>query len=72
MGAIWCVIPVYNNAATVREVALGCRKYVDHVLVVDDGSTDVNVTKLFAETDINVVKHAARRGKGAALMTALE
>ena len=69
---MWCVVPVYNNAATVREVALGSRKHLQHVLVVDDGSTDTNVAELFAGTDISVVKHASNRGKGAALMTALE
>lgn len=71
-GNVWCVVPVYNNAATVREVALGSRKHLQHVLVVDDGSTDTNVAELFAGTDISVVKHASNRGKGAALMTALE
>jgi uncharacterized protein (DUF2062 family) len=72
LDAIWGVVPVYNNAATVREVALNCRKHLSHILVVDDGSTDTNVSELFTGTDINVVKHAANRGKGAALMTALD
>jgi glycosyltransferase involved in cell wall biosynthesis len=72
LDTVWCVVPVYNNAATVREVALGCRKHIPHVLVVDDGSTDVNVAQLFAGTDILVVKHTHNQGKGAALMTALE
>ena len=72
LDTVWCVVPVYNNAATVREVALGCRKHIQHVLVVDDGSTDTNVEELFAGTDIPIVKHTANRGKGVALMTALE
>ena len=72
MVKVWCVVPVYNNAATLREVALGCRKHVHHVLVVDDGSTDTNVAELFGGTDITVIKHAVNRGKGAALMTALD
>jgi glycosyltransferase involved in cell wall biosynthesis len=65
-------VPVYNNAARVREVALGCRKHLRKVLVVDDGSVDAKVAELFAGTDISVVTHAANQGKGAALMTALE
>ncbi|MBF0593860.1 MAG: DUF2062 domain-containing protein [Candidatus Omnitrophica bacterium] len=69
---VWCVVPVYNNAATVREVALGCRTYCSQVLVVDDGSTDADVPGLFNGTDITVVRHAFNRGKGAALMTALD
>ncbi|MBF0384411.1 MAG: DUF2062 domain-containing protein [Candidatus Omnitrophica bacterium] len=68
---IWCVIPVYNNAATVYKVAVGCRKRLHNVLVVDDGSTDTNVPELFAQTDIHVLRHDTNRGKGAALITAL-
>jgi len=72
LQSVWCVIPVYNNGGTVREVATACRKQLDHVLVVDDGSTDVNVAALFAGTDIQVLSHATNQGKGAALLSALE
>ena len=70
--AVWCVVPVYNNGATVWAVAEGCRKHLEHVLVVDDGSTDVEVAALFADTDIEVLAHPENRGKGAALLSALE
>jgi len=53
-------------------VAIGCRKHLSHVLVVDDGSTDVDVEALFADTDIEVLRHFENRGKGAALLSALE
>ena len=56
LDSIWCVVPVYNNGATVKDVALGCRKHLAHVLVVDDGSTDVDVAALFADTDIEVLR----------------
>ena len=69
---IWCVIPVYNNGGTVRDVAVACRKHVVNVLVVDDGSTDTDVTALFAGTDIQVLSHEVNRGKGAALRSALK
>ena len=72
LHSIWCVVPVYNNGATVRDVALGCREQLDHVLVVDDGSTDVDVAALFSETDIEVLTHSENQGKGAALKSALE
>ena len=68
---IVCVIPVYNNQGTLKQVAVDCRAFVEHVLVVDDGCTDVNVTELFSETDIEVVRHLENRGKGEALLTAL-
>jgi glycosyltransferase involved in cell wall biosynthesis len=66
------VVPVFNNGATVKEVALGCRKHLAHVLVVDDGSTDMDVAALFADTDVEVLVHSRNRGKGAALLSALE
>ncbi len=43
----WCIIPVYNNAATVEQVAKGCREYLPNVLVVDDGSTDADLREVF-------------------------
>lgn len=67
----WVVIPVYNNAATVRAVALGCRAELPHVVVVDDGSTDADVAALLAGTGITVLRHAVNRGKGQALLTGL-
>jgi len=69
---IWCVIPTFNNKSTIKEVALGCRKYLEHVLVVDDGSTDVDIKALFSNTDIRVLKHPKNLGKGQAIRTALD
>lgn len=69
--SVWAVVPVYNNGATVQAVAEGCRRHLDHVLVVDDGSTDVKVAGLFAGSDIEVLVHPENRGKGAALLSAL-
>ena len=69
---IWCVIPVFNNKDTVKDVALSCRSYLQHILVVDDGSTDTNVSSLFADTDIIVLKHEKNLGKGKAILTALK
>ncbi len=68
---VWCVIPVYNNGTTVESVALKCRQQLDHVLVVDDGSTDIDIAGLFADTGIEVLHHETNRGKGAALLSAL-
>jgi glycosyltransferase involved in cell wall biosynthesis len=67
---IWCVIPVYNNALTIKEVALGCRKYLEHVIVLDDGSTDGDLNKIFIGTDIIVLRHKNNLGKGQAIRTA--
>ncbi len=69
---IWAVVPAFNNKDTVFEVARKCRQQLRHVLVVDDGSTDIAVEKLFSGTDIVVLRHARNLGKGAAIRTALE
>lgn len=68
---VWCVIPVYNNQATVRTVALACRQEVPRVVVVDDGSTDGDVGALLRDVDVVVLRHPQNRGKGQALLTAL-
>ena len=68
---IWCVIPVFNNKNTVHQVAVECRKFLRNVLVVDDGSTDVDIPGLFSKSDIVVLRHVTNRGKGNAIRTAL-
>jgi len=69
---IWCVIPVFNNKDTVKDIALECRLLLQHILVVDDGSTDIDVSALFSDADITILKHKKNRGKGQAILTALK
>lgn len=69
-GEVWCALPVYNNADTVQDVASRCRKFISNVLIIDDGSEDADLREMFSDTDIEVVRHAANRGKGEALRTA--
>lgn len=71
LDSVWCVIPVYNNAATVRDVVMGCRAFLSQVLVIDDGSTDADLSLLLAGTGAAVVRHQKNQGKGRALLTAL-
>jgi glycosyltransferase involved in cell wall biosynthesis len=66
----WVVVPVFNNKDTVRGVVAECRSIVNHVVVVDDGSTDSDVKALLAGLDVVVLKHAENRGKGEAILTA--
>ena len=67
---IWCVVPVYNNGTTVKRVAVECRDQLKNVLVVDDGSTDMDVAALLEGIDVAVVKHGTNLGKGQAILTA--
>lgn len=71
--SLWAVIPTYNNAATIRDVVERTLKQsLDGVLVIDDGSTDCNVTgKLSGIDAVTIIKHERNMGKGKALQTAL-
>lgn len=62
-------IPVYNHAATLRQVVEGCLRHHDRVLVVDDGSSEA-VADLVADLPVELVRHGSNQGKGAALLTA--
>lgn len=67
-----CVIPVYNNASTVRNVVERALKYMKEILVVDDGSTDADLRELLSDLPVEVIHHHVNRGKGAALCSALQ
>jgi glycosyltransferase involved in cell wall biosynthesis len=64
------IIPAWNEERIVASVVYGAAKYVDTVIVVDDGSTDRTAT--FArEAGAHVVRHAVNAGPGAATMTGI-
>lgn len=69
MPEVLAVIPVYNHGATLRRVAEGVLALHPHLLVVDDGS-DVPVSSLLAGLPLQIIRHQANQGKGAAIMTA--
>lgn len=60
------VIPAYNEAATIRGVALRAVAEVPAVYVVDDGSTDGTAAAL-AGVPVTVLTHARNEGKAASL-----
>lgn len=62
-------VPVYNHAPTLRAVVLGLFERHPHVLVVDDGSDDLE-PEVLAGLPVRMVRHGRNRGKGAAIRTA--
>lgn len=66
---ILIVIPVYNHASTVRDVARSCLEHHPDVLVVDDGSTE-DVSSALEGLDVTIITHDHNRGKGQAILTA--
>ena len=68
---ILIVIPLYNHAKTVYEVAERCLKIHNNVLVVDDGSHDLK-ENIFQDLGIKLISHKENLGKGAAIMTAVK
>jgi glycosyltransferase involved in cell wall biosynthesis len=65
------VIPAYNEAATIRDVVARARTQCEHVVVIDDGSTD-GTSQILASLPVTVLTHAANRGKAAALWSGFE
>jgi len=64
------VIPAYSEQRMIRDVVQRVRKYVQTVIVVDDGSPDRTAEEAAAAGAV-VVRHTANMGKGVALNTGL-
>ena len=64
------VIPAYQDEKHIGEIARRTRERLDHVLVVDDGSTD-QTEQCAREAGAEVIVHAQNQGKGEALKTGL-
>lgn len=65
---IVAVIPAFNEERFIASVVLKTRRYVDEVLVVDDGSQD-ETAELAQAAGATVLRHSQNRGKGVALNT---
>ena len=66
---IVAVIPCFNTEQTIGEVVVNAQKYVDEVIVVDDGSSD-NTTEAARNSGAIIIKHDKNRGKGAVMKNA--
>ena len=64
------VIPAYNEAATLRGVALAALEHARSVIVVDDGSTDGTAAAI-ADLPVSVLRNDCNLGKAASLRRGL-
>jgi glycosyltransferase involved in cell wall biosynthesis len=62
------VIPAYNEADTIGPVIDETGRYVDRVVVVDDGSTDETAT-IARDHGASVIEHIVNTGVGGAVRT---
>src|ERR1700731_1188137 len=65
-------IPIYNEERHLESVLNSVRRFSDHILVVNDGSTDHTGELLQRQQELHVVTHSQNRGYGAALISAFE
>ena len=64
------IIPAYREEKHVGDVVRRTRHRIDHVLVVDDGSSDQTAQQA-RDADAEVIVHSQNRGKGEAIKTGL-
>jgi len=63
---ICAVIPAFNNETTISQVVEKTRREIEHVVVIDDGSTD-ETARLAQDAGAHVIRVSKNRGKGNAL-----
>jgi len=68
---IVAVIPAYNEEIAIGSIVLRTKKYVDKVIVVDDGSTD-KTAEIAELAGAEVIKLDRNYGKAYALMRGFE
>jgi glycosyltransferase involved in cell wall biosynthesis len=65
------VIPAYQDEKHIGDIVRRTRERLDHVLVIDDGSSDQTGQRA-RDAGAEVIVHSQNRGKGDAIKTGLE
>jgi len=66
------VIPTYNNAGTLAGIIEDVAQYTQHIIVVNDGSTDDTLQIVRSFPFVQLISYTENRGKGWALRKAFE
>jgi cellulose synthase/poly-beta-1,6-N-acetylglucosamine synthase-like glycosyltransferase len=64
-------IPCFNTQSTIAAVVTKTKKYVDQVIVIDDGSTD-QTADLAGKAGATIVSHGVNKGYGAAIKSCFQ
>jgi len=67
----WVVIPAYNEATTVLDVAARARRHCPNVIVVDDASSD-GTESVLNGLDVTLLRNETNRGKAGSLARGFE
>ncbi len=67
----WIVVPAFNEASVIFGVLKNLRAQHQHIVVVDDASSDETVTEA-ERSGVIVLRHLINRGQGAALKTGID
>lgn len=68
---VWIIIPAFNEAGIIGEVIADVRSVFDHVVCVDDGSSD-GTGDIALQAGAHLVRHPVNLGQGAAIQTGVE
>jgi len=70
-GKTYVIIPLYNKGGAIRAVLKDLAKDFDHIICINDGSTDDSAEQA-NQRKIIVIEHAFNLGQGAALQTGID
>jgi glycosyltransferase involved in cell wall biosynthesis len=68
---VWLIIPAFNEASVIGDVISDVRSVFDHVVCVDDGSSD-DTGDVALRAGAHSVRHPVNLGQGAAIQTGVE
>ena len=68
---IYILIPVFNEEKIIEETINNLKVYFDHILIINDGSTD-KTSAILENLDVIKINHPINLGQGAAIKTGIE
>ncbi|MCJ7443259.1 MAG: glycosyltransferase family 2 protein [Methanotrichaceae archaeon] len=71
MALTIAALPAYNEERSIAKIIMGCRRYVDKIVVVDDGSSD-STGDIAKALGAIVVRHEKNLGYGAAIRSCFQ